>query len=181
MAAWKFDLGVMQWEHPEKMEKPLSVRVISDDRMKRDHGAGTRAWTQSTGVRFDIRLSLVGDPGMDVTIAHELGHVQAFRVLGKILRAELFTKGHGLMMNLLYADHLGLEHHKLLADQARTFRSFTAEEARAILTNEEYVDAGTDQEKGKRIFRIADGIVLRRVPPDPQGPARCGADDGARL
>ena len=62
MAAWKFDLGVMQWEHPEKMEKPLSVRVISDDRMKRDHGAGTRAWTQSTGVRFDIRLSLVGDP-----------------------------------------------------------------------------------------------------------------------
>ena len=91
---------------------------------------------------------------MDVTIAHELGHVQAFRVLGRYSVPSYFMEGHGLMMNLLYADHLGLEHHKLLADRTRAFRSFTAEEARAILTNEEYVDAGTDQEKGKRIFRM---------------------------
>lgn len=157
-AAWQFDLGVMQWKHPARMEKPLSVRVINVDRMKREHGIGTRASTPPTGARFDIRMDLVGDPSMDVTIAHELGHVQSFRALGRYAAnssvPSYFFEGHGLMMNLFYADHIGLDHHKAMASYAGTIRSFTAEEARAILTDEKYFQVGTAEEKANKVFRM---------------------------
>ena len=41
-AAWKFDLNLMKWAHPEVMERPFILRLVSDERMKREH-AGVRA------------------------------------------------------------------------------------------------------------------------------------------
>jgi hypothetical protein len=100
MAAWKFDLSVMHWAHPAGMNRALTLRLISDARMKREAGSA-RAYAEKNGDRFDVRMGLIGDGSIDVTFAHELGHIQAFRVLGGFTPKipNYFYEGHGLVMN----------------------------------------------------------------------------------
>lgn len=150
LAAWKFDLNVMHWTHPAEMERPLTLLLISHDRMKREH-AGARATAARSGDKFNVDMNLIGDESIDRTFAHELGHVQMFRVLGKYSgRSDVpsyFLEGHGQMLNQLYSDHLGQDRSGPGASIVRTMMSFTAEEARNILTDPSYFKVGTAAEK----------------------------------
>ncbi len=131
LAAWQFDLSVMQWASVS--ETPLTVRLISDARLERER-PGSQAYAMSQ--RFTVGISLLGDPAINGTFAHELAHVQAFRVLAGHSVPHYFLEGHGLMLRQLYLDHLGLDASGALANQARLVLSFTPAEARTILTDE---------------------------------------------
>ena len=150
LAAWNFDLNVMQWAHPAEMQRPLTVRLISHDHMKREH-AGARATAARSGDRFTVDMNLVGDESIDRTFAHELGHVQMFRALGRYSGPKYvptyFLEGHGQMLNQLYSDHLGQDRGGPGASIVHTMMSFTGEEAREILTDPNYFKVGTAAEK----------------------------------
>ena len=157
LAAWKFDLNVMNWGHPAGMERPLTLRLISHDRMKHEHG-GARATAESSGNRFNVDMNLIGDESIDRTFAHELGHVQMYRVLGKYSGVthvpHYFLEGHGQMLNQLYSDHLGQDRSGPGASIVRTMTSFTAEEARDILTDPSYFKVGTEKERENKAAKM---------------------------
>lgn len=157
-AAWKFDLSVMQWGHPEVMDAPFTLRLISDQRMKEEHGEGTRAFTASGGGRIDLRMSILDSPSLDFTIAHELGHVQMNRALSQSPHGgtipHYFLEGHGLMMNLLYADSL---HHDVQAGatrEAKLIMALQPEELQTYLTDDSYYRTGTPKEQADRMFKM---------------------------
>lgn len=157
LAAWKFDLNVMHWSHPEEMKGPLTLRLLSHDRMKREHG-GARATAASSGNKFTVDMNLIGDESIDRTFAHELGHVQMYRAIGKYSeRSDVphyFLEGHGQMLNQLYSDHLGQDRSGPGANIVRTMMSFTAEEAHDILTDPSYFKVGTAAEKENKTNRM---------------------------
>lgn len=157
LAAWKFDLSVMHWSHPEELERPLTLRLLSHDRMKREH-AGARATASSSGNRFSVDMNLIGDESIDRTFAHELGHVQIYQMLGKYSgRSDVphyFLEGHGQVLNQLYSDHLKQDRSGPGASIVRTMMSFTAEEAHDILTDPSYFKVGTEKEKENRTGKM---------------------------
>lgn len=157
LAAWKFDLSVMRWSHQEELERPLTLRLLSHDRMKREHG-GARATAARSGNKFTVDMNLIGDESIDRTFAHELGHVQMFRALGKYAGEShvpsYFLEGHGQMLNQLYSDHLGQDRSGPGASIVHTMMSFTAEEARDILTDPNYFKVGTAAEKMNKAAKM---------------------------
>lgn len=153
MDAWKFDLDVMHWSHPEEMQGVMRLRLLADSRV----ASGTRAYADGDGKRFSVRISLVGDSSLDVTMAHELGHIQAFRALkeAKYPVRDYFLEGHGLILNALYAEHIGdIRRGNARRDQAQTVMSMTADEAHTILTNQEFTETGTADERSQKNFRM---------------------------
>lgn len=127
MAAWNFDLKRMGWSNPARTEGAIRLRFLSDERMP----STARALANPQG-RFTVRMSLIEDPSLDLSFAHELGHIQAFRMLGP-RRSEVpdyFLEGHGLLMNWLYAEQLGRHHFT----EAKTIMGLTAEQARNFLS-----------------------------------------------
>jgi len=153
LAAWKFDLNVMQWGHPAEMQRPLTLRLISHDRMKREHN-GARASASRSGNKISVDMTLIGDESINRTFAHELGHVQMFRALGKYSAGSAvptyFLEGHGQMLNQLYSDHLGQDRSGPGASIVRSMMSFTSEEAHDILTDPSYFKVGTAAEKADK-------------------------------
>jgi len=100
LAAWKFDLNSMRWRDPAVNKGPMTLRLISDERMNREHRGGARAVTR--GNVFSVELGLIDTTGLDLTFAHELGHVQSLRASGARWHVpNYFLEGHGLMMNQL--------------------------------------------------------------------------------
>jgi hypothetical protein len=155
IAAWKFDASEMQWSSWADMQKPLTLRLISDARMDKERPAGTRAWAESSGNRFNMRTSLVDDPSGPRTLAHELGHIQSYRAL-RSARAkkeipDYFFEGHGLILNRLYAHHLHMDDPKGWASQARLIEKLTADEVRLIFTDRSYLRGEKDPKKGGKI------------------------------
>ncbi len=154
LAAWKFDLNLMRWGRPGEMDRTLTLRLISDDRMRREHPGG-RAYAEPNGDRFTVRTELLDDPHLDLTLAHELGHVQAFRALGDARRPPIyFLEGHGLMMNQFYADFLGIDRGDGGRRQAKTMLALTVEEAEAILSDDRYHKVGTREERIAKEYRM---------------------------
>ena len=157
LAAWKFDLEVMHWSHPAEMERPLTLRLLSHERMKREHG-GARATAGRSGDKFNVDMQLIGDESIDRTFAHELGHVQMFRVLGKYSGESnvpsYFLEGHGQMLNQLYSDHLGQDRSGPGASIVKTMMSFSGEEAHDILTDPRYFKVGTEKEKQNKAAKM---------------------------
>lgn len=157
LAAWKFDLSVMHWNYPEELQRPLTLRLLSHERMKREH-AGARATASSSGNKFNVDMNLIGDESIDRTFAHELGHVQMYRVLGKYAERNdvphYFMEGHGQMLNQLYSDHLKLDRSGSGANIVRTMMSFSAEDAHDILTDPRYFRVGTEKEKENKTNRM---------------------------
>jgi hypothetical protein len=96
LAAWKFDLNVMQWSDPAEMQRPLTLRLMSHDRMKREHG-GARATAARSGNKFTVDMNLIGDESIDRTFAHELGHVQTFA-------RSASTRGHRMCRRIFSKD-----------------------------------------------------------------------------
>lgn len=157
-AAWKFDMEVMRWAHPEGMDAPFTLRLISPDRMKEEHCEGTRAFTAAGGVRIDLRLDILDAPGLDVTIAHELGHVQMHRALGKSPQAgtipHYFLEGHGLMMNMLYGESLHRDQKSISSREAKVIMALAPEELQTYLTDGAYYQKGTPKEQADRTFKM---------------------------
>ena len=147
MAAWEFDLKLMRWSNPKEITRPFTLRVISDERMQQESGS-SRAF--ATINRFNVRMSVFHDPGAGLTFAHELGHLQAARALGKYDAPRIFAEGHGLMMNQLYADHIGYDRHKGGTAQVRVVMKMTADEAKALLTDDGYRHIGTPAERERK-------------------------------
>ena len=133
MAAWEFDFNLMHWANPERIRKPVTLRFIGDARMNLEY-PGMRAYAR--GSTFSVRLSLIDDPSLVRTFAHELGHIQELRARGGYPVPQYFTEGNGLMLNQLYSDYLGQDRRIPGAAQVRTMMALTAEEAWTILTDE---------------------------------------------
>jgi hypothetical protein len=158
VAAWKFDLSVMQWGHPEVMEVPFTLRLISDERMKREHGEGMRAFTVTGGGRIDLRMSILDTDSLDFTIAHELGHVQMYRAVRGSPQAgtipHYFLEGHGQMMNQLYSDSVHRDVRAVATREAKLIMALSPNELRTYLTDDAYWRTGTAKEKADKMFKM---------------------------
>ena len=159
-AAWKFDLNLMKWAHPEVMGRPFTLRLVSDERMKQEDGAGTRATTSGGGNRINLRMSLLdtAQAHIDLTIAHELGHVQMHRAMGKSPHASsvphYFSEGHGLMMNLYYAEYLHTDKEAGARTEIKVIMALAPEELEQILTDGNYYRVGTPAEQANKTFKM---------------------------
>lgn len=140
MAAWKYDAEQMRWADVPGMEKPLTMRLLSLERMKREH-PGLLGFARGRDL-FVVSTSVLDDPFANGTLAHELGHIQAKRALGRFSEAGLvpryFIEGHGNSLGRAYRDQLGVARHDYDVRKARQIMKFTAEEARTILTDDSF-------------------------------------------
>ncbi len=141
MEAWNFDLEQMRWSSSINMNRPLTLRLLSHDRMKREH-PGVFGFALQGGNLVVVSTDLLSDPFAKGTLAHELGHTQSFRALGKFSKKRVvpgyFIEGHGLSMGRLYRDHLRVADHKHDIKMAKALTKLTGEEAKIILTNNNY-------------------------------------------
>ena len=158
MAAWRFDLEQMQWPDVSEMETPLTLQLLSVERMKTEH-AGLLGFARGRDL-FVVSERVLDDPFANGTLAHELAHIQARRALGTPTEApripRYFLEGHGNFLGRSYRDHLGISKRDYDASMARAIASFTPKETRAILTDDDW--AGKDP---KRIGRMeAAGIFF---------------------
>jgi hypothetical protein len=140
MAAWRFDANQMRWADLSEMEKPLTLRLLSLDRMKQEH-RGLLGFARGRDL-FVVSTAVLDDSFANGTLAHELAHIQAKRALGKFSEAHLvpryFIEGHGNSLGRAYRDHLGVTKHDYDVRKAREIMKFTADEARTILTDDSY-------------------------------------------
>ena len=93
MEAWNFDLQQMRWSPSINMNRPLTLRLLSHDRMKRKH-PGVFGFALQGGNLIVLSTDLLSDPFAKGTLARELGHTQSFRarkVLNKTRCAGLFS------------------------------------------------------------------------------------------
>jgi hypothetical protein len=137
-AAWNFDLNQMNWSPSIDMNRPLTLRVLSVERMKKNH-PNVLGFAKHGGNLFVVSIDVLSDPLAKGTLAHELGHIQAFRALGRNTSLKVphyFLEGHGLNMGRAYRDHLGVGKTKYDADNARIVAKLTASEARLIITTD---------------------------------------------
>lgn len=135
IAAWNFDLETMHWTKPERVDQPITLRLLSDERVNPQ----VRASANPNG-RVTVRLSLINDPSLLSTFAHELGHIQADRTMGSNVSKvpDYYFEGHGLLMNWLYSDHIGRDHRHGAAGQAKTIMTLTPDVAQKLLTDPDY-------------------------------------------
>jgi hypothetical protein len=145
MEAWQFDLGVMHWAPTKEMDRPLTLRV----RMLGGKHQGVRASADQNGNRFTMNLFiLLRDRSGPQTLAHELAHTQAFRVLGRRVQSvpNYFIEGHGLMLDRLYADHLRLSSPKdwIGVVSIQAFMTMSPKTAEIIFTDRNYGDKQKD-------------------------------------
>jgi len=143
--AWKFDLSVMHWAPTKEMNRPLTLQV----RMLGGKHQGVRASADQNGNRFTMNLFvLLRDRSGPRTLAHELAHTQAFRVLGKRVQSvpNYFIEGHGLMLDRLYADHLRLSSPKdwIGVVSIQAFMTMSPKTAEIIFTDRNYGDKQKD-------------------------------------
>ena len=87
MAAWTFDANQMRWADLREMEKPLTLRLLSLDRMKQEH-PGLLGFARGRDL-FVVSTAVLGDSFANGTLAHELAHIQAKRALGRFSEAHL--------------------------------------------------------------------------------------------
>lgn len=148
--AWDFDLEQMKWPASRELSRPLVLLVKPDSEVK------ARASANMNGDRVIIRRSIADDDmGASRTLAHELGHIQAARIMGKRATQHVvrnyFMEGHGQMMNRLIAVHLGKVNEKAWASQSKTIMSMSADEARSIFTDDNYGEGMKDLRKTSRM------------------------------
>ena len=140
MAAWRFDADQMHWADFAEMETPLTLQLISLDRMKAEH-AGLLGFAKGRNL-FVVSTAVLDDPFANGTLAHELAHIQANRALGKFYGKQAvpryFMEGHGNILGRAYRDQIRVENHDYDARKARQIMKLTADEARTILTDNSY-------------------------------------------
>jgi hypothetical protein len=144
--AWEFDLREMRWQNPGIGRKKIVVRLIAPEKLTADHH-GLRAVTAPDGIHIKLRSDLLEtEGGRYRTVPHELGHVQAFRALGKRSTPFYFMEGHGLILGHLFAE----AHGKLKdgnVENTKTLRKLGPEEVRTILTDNSYSNGEKDADR----------------------------------
>ena len=148
MAAWRFDAERMQWVQPAEMERPLTMRLLSVARMKTEH-AGLLGFARGRDL-FVVSTAVLDDPFANGTVAHELGHIQAKRALGKHSEEHLvpryFLEGHGNALGRAYRDFLHVTRHDYDVRKARDILSFSGDEATLIFTDNSYAEGDRAKE-----------------------------------
>jgi hypothetical protein len=171
MAAWNFDLEQMNWSSSINMNSPLTLRVLSIERMKTEH-PGVLGFAKAGGNLLIVSTAVLSDSLAKGTLAHELGHIQAFRALGRNTSLKVphyFLEGHGLNMGRAYRDHLGVGKTKYDADNARIVAKLTASEARLIITTDvDYYRGDRYKERVMGAFGVffVEYLRVRRGMPD---------------
>jgi len=162
IAAWNFDLETMQWTNPERVNQPVTLRILPDDRVN----PNIRASANPNG-RFTVRLSLIDDPSLLPTFAHELGHIQADRTMGSNVSKvpDYYFEGHGLLMNWLYSGHIGRDHHHFATEQAKTIMKLTPDVVPKLLTDPDYEQKHISSME-RLGFSFIEYLRIRRNPPD---------------
>ncbi len=138
LAAWEFDLRQVRWSPSVPLGRTLRLRLLSPESMA---AKGILGQAFAPGDVFATSTAVLDNPTAKGTLAHELGHVQAFRALGPGSRTSLqvphyFLEAHGLTMGRAYRDHLGLGGNDFDAGGARIVAKLGASEARLILTTD---------------------------------------------
>jgi hypothetical protein len=140
MAAWRFDADQIHWADLTELETPLTLQLISVDRMKAEH-AGLLGFAKGRDL-FVVSTAVLDDPFANGTLAHELAHIQANRALGKFYGKQAvpryFVEGHGNILGRAYRDQIRVENHDYDARKARQIMKITTDEARTILTDNSY-------------------------------------------
>jgi hypothetical protein len=144
--AWDFDLEQMKWPASRELSRPLTLLVKPDSEVK------ARASANMNGDRVIIRRSIADDDeGALRTLAHELGHIQSARIMGRHATQQVarhyFMEGHGQMLNRLIALRIGKYNEKPFATQAKNIMSMTADEARSIFSDDTYGEGTKDLRK----------------------------------
>ncbi len=174
--AWNFDLKQMEWSPSVNMRRPLTFRLLSTERMKTEHG-GVLGIAKGSGDLFLASTAVLHNPTGKGTLAHELGHIQAFRALGPDSSVSLkvphyFLEGHGLSMGRAYRDHLGLGGNEFDAGGAKIVANLTPKEARLILTtNTNYYRGDRHKERVMEAFAVffVEYLRVRKGMPDAVG------------
>jgi hypothetical protein len=140
MAAWRFNLDQMHWTDAADMETPLTLRLISRERMKREH-PGLLGFARGRDLLV-VSTAVLDDAFANGTLAHELAHIQAKRTLGRFSEKHLvpryFVEGHGLSLGRSYREYLRVSKHGYDVYRARQISNLSANEARMILTDNSY-------------------------------------------
>ena len=157
MAAWNFDLKQMEWSRSINMNNPLTLRVISIESMSTRH-RGVLAFSMAGGNLLVVSTAVLRDPFANGTLAHELGHIQAYRALGEFSKKRsvphYFLEGHGLSMGRSYRDYLSVANHRYDISMAKAFAKLTGKEARIILTTDENYYKEDGKKDPKKNFRM---------------------------
>ncbi|MCC6809507.1 MAG: hypothetical protein IT381_18910 [Deltaproteobacteria bacterium] len=122
IVAWDFDKKEDQWPDPKLLAAPLTVRVVT----KAPDGLLGRANAPST---FLIALDYVRRPGSAATIAHELTHLQDFRVLKKAKLPQWWLEGRADSNAFAFRAHLGMQQNP---DWKGRVAKWTSADARAV-------------------------------------------------
>ena len=163
LEAWKFDEAEMQWKPSPDMRRPLTLCLLSDERVEQKWGKGTRAAAYKGGNRFMMRASLVDDPSGPKTLAHELGHVQSYRALrndrAKNEVPDYFLEGHGLSLNRLWnAQHPESDDPSGWTSQPKMIRSISPDEVKRVYTDESFRHGEQDPKRSGKIHLM--GLYL---------------------
>lgn len=157
MAAWNFDLKQMEWNRSINMNNPLTLRVISIESMRTRH-RGVLAFAMAGGNLLVVSTAVLRDSFANGTLAHELGHIQAYRALGEFSKKgsvpHYFLEGHGLSMGRSYRDHLRVANHRYDISMAKAFAKLSGNEAKIILTTDENYYKKDGKKDPKKNFRM---------------------------
>jgi len=151
--AWNFDMKQMNWRTWKNKNRKLKLRLLSVKTMEAKH-PNTYAFAVSTGDLIVTSTAVLhGRPASVGTLAHELGHIQAYRVTGSKRSGKVpayYWEGHGISMGQSYLKMLGITTPKLNAERTRIVAKLTTGEARLILTTNRAYFKGNSQ----KLFRM---------------------------
>jgi hypothetical protein len=138
IAAWNFDLKQMAWSGSVDMNRPLTFRLLDGESLSEK---GILGFANAPGDLFVATTAVLRSPSGNGTLAHELGHIQAFRALGPDSKVSLrvphyFLEAHGLSMGRAYRDSLGSGGNDYDIGGAKIVSKLSADEARLILMND---------------------------------------------
>jgi hypothetical protein len=105
-AAYYFDLTVLGWHDLSKVtQPPVTVKVLTDEAMKQKH-PGTFGVTTGENL-FEMGRTYVDDPNADLTLAHELTHVQDERQMNNRALPMYMMEARATYLAYLYTIRIG--------------------------------------------------------------------------
>ena len=171
IAAWNFDLRQMNWDPAIDMNRPLTLRLQSAERLG---VKGVLGFAKAPGDLFVVSTAVLENPLGNGTLAHELGHIQAFRALGPDSKRSLrvphyFLEAHGLSMGRAFRDSLGSCGNDYDIRGAKIVSKLSAGEANLILTtNVDYYRGDKHKSRVMEAFAVffIDYLRVRKGIPD---------------
>lgn len=132
--AWASDVQRQRWDDPARVQGSLTVAVLSATAFAQFTGdsSGSVAGVTTGPGLFVVptRVTQTQDREDDDTFAHELAHVQDFRVAGEAMASipTYLEEGKASVLGDVYA-----REPRRLASSARTMAAFTGDEVQLLL------------------------------------------------